>query len=89
MLKAAGVERIMTMDLHADQIQGFFDIPVDHLYASGIFVPYIKSLNIENLAIAAPDMEAAPRGPTLTANIWTLPWWCVTNNARKPTWWVP
>ncbi len=61
MLKAAGVERIMTMDLHADQIQGFFDIPVDHLYASGIFVPYIKSLNIENLAIAAPDMGGAKR----------------------------
>ena len=42
MLVAAGADRIMTMDLHADQIQGFFDIPVDHLYASGIFVPYIK-----------------------------------------------
>ena len=49
LLRAAGVDRIMTMDLHADQIQGFFDIPVDHLYASGIFVPYIKNLNIENL----------------------------------------
>ena len=61
MLKAAGVERIMTMDLHADQIQGFFDIPVDHLYASGIFVPYIKSLQIDNLAIAAPDMGGAKR----------------------------
>lgn len=60
-LKAAGVERVMTMDLHADQIQGFFDIPVDHLYASGIFVPYIHNLNIDNLAIAAPDMGAAKR----------------------------
>ena len=60
-LKAAGVERVMTMDLHADQIQGFFDIPVDHLYASSIFVPYLKSLNIDNMAIAAPDMGGAKR----------------------------
>ena len=61
MLKAAG---IMTMDLHADQIQGFFDIPVDALYASGIFVPYIESLHIENLSIAAPDMGGAKRANT-------------------------
>lgn len=60
-LRAAGVDRIMTMDLHADQIQGFFDIPVDHLYASGIFAPYIKSLGLENLSIAAPDMGGAKR----------------------------
>ena len=59
LLVAAGVDRIMTMDLHADQIQGFFDVPVDALYASGIFVPYIKSLNIEDLSIAAPDMGGA------------------------------
>ena len=56
LLMAAGVDRVMTMDLHADQIQGFFDVPVDALYASGIFIPYIKSLNIEELSIAAPDM---------------------------------
>jgi ribose-phosphate pyrophosphokinase len=49
------------MDLHADQIQGFFDVPVDHLYASSIFVPYIKSLNLDNIAIAAPDMGGAKR----------------------------
>ena len=61
MLSSAGVERVMTMDLHADQIQGFFDLPVDHLYASGIFVPYIKSLNIDNLVVAAPDMGGAKR----------------------------
>lgn len=61
MLQAAGVDRVMTMDLHADQIQGFFDIPVDHLYASGIFVPYLRSLNIEDLALAAPDMGGAKR----------------------------
>ena len=61
MLQASGVDRIMTMDLHADQIQGFFDIPVDHLYASGIFVPYLRSLNIDDLTIAAPDMGGAKR----------------------------
>ncbi len=68
-LKAAGVERIMTMDLHADQIQGFFDVPVDHLYASGIFVPYLRSLNIENLSIAAPDMGAAKRANTYSKHL--------------------
>ena len=61
LLVAAGVDRVMTMDLHADQIQGFFDVPVDALYASGIFVPYIKNLNIENLSIASPDMGGAKR----------------------------
>ncbi|MDR0907946.1 MAG: ribose-phosphate diphosphokinase, partial [Rikenellaceae bacterium] len=61
LLKAAGVDRIMTMDLHADQIQGFFDIPVDHLYSSKIFVPYIESLHIPDLSIAAPDIGGAKR----------------------------
>ena len=61
LLSAAGVDRVMTCDLHADQIQGFFDIPVDHIYASKVFIPYLKSLNIENLAIAAPDMGGAKR----------------------------
>ena len=61
LLVAAGADRIMTMDLHADQIQGFFDIPVDALYASGIFVPYIKNLNMEDLSIASPDMGGAKR----------------------------
>ena len=56
MLQAAGCDRVMTCDLHADQIQGFFDFPVDHIYASAVFLPYIKAKNIENLAIAAPDM---------------------------------
>ena len=64
LLMAAGVDRVMTMDLHADQIQGFFDVPVDALYASGIFIPYIKSLNIEELSIAAPDMGGAKRANT-------------------------
>ena len=61
LLVAAGADRIMTMDLHADQIQGFFDVPVDALYASGVFVPYIKSLNLEDLSIASPDMGGAKR----------------------------
>ena len=61
LLVAAGADRIMSMDLHADQIQGFFDVPVDALYASGIFVPYIKSLNMEDLSIASPDMGGAKR----------------------------
>ena len=51
----------MTIDLHADQIQGFFEIPVDHLYASTIFVDHIKSLNLDNLTIASPDMGGAKR----------------------------
>ena len=61
MLQAAGCDRVMTCDLHADQIQGFFDFPVDHIYASAVFLPYIKAKNIENLAIAAPDMGGAKR----------------------------
>ena len=61
MLEVAGVNRIMTMDLHADQIQGFFEIPVDHLYASSIFLPYIKNLNLPNLTMAAPDTGGTKR----------------------------
>ena len=61
MLHAAGCDRVMTCDLHADQIQGFFDVPVDHIYASAVFLPYLKALNLENLAIAAPDMGGAKR----------------------------
>lgn len=61
MLVAAGVDRVMTMDLHADQIQGFFSVPVDHIYASTIFLPYIQELKLDNLAVAAPDMGGAKR----------------------------
>ena len=61
MLAAAGCDRVMTCDLHADQIQGFFDFPVDHIYASAVFLPHIQKMNIENLAIAAPDMGGAKR----------------------------
>ncbi len=61
MLEAAGATRIITMDLHADQIQGFFEKPVDHLFASTLFLPYLKSLNLDNLTIASPDMGGSKR----------------------------
>ncbi|WP_299221197.1 ribose-phosphate pyrophosphokinase [uncultured Aquimarina sp.] len=61
MLETAGATRIITMDLHADQIQGFFEKPVDHLFASTIFLPYLQSLNLEDLTIASPDMGGSKR----------------------------
>tara|TARA_B100000965_G_scaffold325760_1_gene288083 strand:- start:1224 stop:2162 length:939 start_codon:yes stop_codon:yes gene_type:complete len=61
MLVSAGVDRVMTMDLHADQIQGFFEVPVDHLYGSTLFAPYLKSKNLSNLIIAAPDAGGSKR----------------------------
>jgi len=64
LLTTAGADRVLTMDLHADQIQGFFDKPVDHLYSSSVFIPYIESLNLPNLTIAAPDMGGSNRANT-------------------------
>lgn len=64
LLNAAGVDRIITMDLHSDQIQGFVDIPLDHLYASSIFVPYLQSLNLPNLTMASPDTGGTKRAAT-------------------------
>jgi ribose-phosphate pyrophosphokinase len=61
MLVSAGVDRVMTMDLHADQIQGFFEVPVDHLYASTLFAPYMQSKNLDNLIVAAPDAGGSKR----------------------------
>lgn len=61
LLSVAGIDRLITMDLHADQEQGFFDIPVDHLFASTIMLPYIKSTNLENLCIATPDVGGSKR----------------------------
>ena len=61
LLEAAGATRIITMDLHADQIQGFFEKPVDHLFASSIFLPYIQSLGLDNLTVASPDMGGSKR----------------------------
>ncbi|NLZ94858.1 MAG: ribose-phosphate pyrophosphokinase [Bacteroidales bacterium] len=60
-LNTAGIDRLITMDLHADQIQGFFDVPVDHLYASGVFVDYMLNLNLENLVLATPDVGGTKR----------------------------
>lgn len=71
LLRAAGADRVMTCDLHADQIQGFFDIPVDHVYASKVFIPYIKSLNIPDLSIAAPDMGGAKRANAYARDLGT------------------
>jgi ribose-phosphate pyrophosphokinase len=61
LLSAAGVDRIITMDLHADQIQGFFNVPVDHLFGSAIFAPYIENLKLDNLTVSAPDMGGSKR----------------------------
>ena len=61
LLSVAGIDRLITMDLHADQIQGFFDVPVDHLYASSIFIPYIESLHLKDMVIASPDVGGAKR----------------------------
>jgi len=61
MLTAAGVDRIITMDLHADQIQGFFEVPVDHLYASTLFVPHLQNMGLDNMVIAAPDTGGTKR----------------------------
>ena len=64
LLSTAGVNRVITMDLHADQIQGFFDVPVDHLYASGVLLPYLQSLKLDNLVIASPDVGGSKRANT-------------------------
>lgn len=64
LLSVAGIDRLITMDLHADQEQGFFDVPVDHLYASTIMLPYVKSLNLPNLCIATPDVGGSKRAST-------------------------
>ena len=64
LLTAAGINRLITMDLHADQIQGFFEIPVDHLYASTVFLPYIRNLNWDNLCIVSPDTGGTKRAST-------------------------
>lgn len=64
LLSVAGIDRLITMDLHADQEQGFFDVPVDHLFASTIMLPYVKNLNLSNLCIATPDVGGSKRAST-------------------------
>ena len=69
MLSVAGINRLITMDLHADQIQGFFNVPVDHLYASSVFLQYIKELNLENLVMATPDVGGTKRTSTYSKHL--------------------
>lgn len=64
LLTAAGVDRVITMDLHADQIQGFFEVPVDHLFSSNVFLPYIKSMGLDNMCIVSPDTGGTKRAST-------------------------
>ncbi len=64
LLTAAGVDRVITMDLHADQIQGFFDVPVDHLYASSVLLPYLQSLRLDDVIVASPDVGGSKRANT-------------------------
>jgi len=73
LLMAAGIDRLITMDLHADQIQGFFDVPVDHLYASGVLIPYLESLHLENPCIASPDVGGSKRASSFAKYLgWPL-----------------
>ncbi|MEI6822299.1 MAG: ribose-phosphate pyrophosphokinase [Bacteroidota bacterium] len=69
LLTTTGAQRLITIDLHADQIQGFFDVPVDHLYGSSIFIPYIKSLNLPNLTFASPDTGGTRRAGVYAKNM--------------------
>jgi len=64
LLSAAGVDRVITMDLHADQIQGFFNVPVDHLFASALFIPFIRNLGLRDITIASPDVGGTKRANT-------------------------
>jgi len=71
LLSTAGIDRLITMDLHADQIQGFFDVPVDHLYASTVFIPFIKNLKLKNLVIASPDVGGSKRANSYAKHLHT------------------
>ena len=84
LLSVAGIDRLITMDLHADQIQGFFNIPVDHLYASAVFLPYIESLKLKDLVIATPDVGGSKRASTFSKYL-GVPLYCATNHVRKQT----
>lgn len=83
MLSVAGIDRLITMDLHADQEQGFFDVPVDHLYASSVMLPYIESLKLDNLVIAAPDVGGSKRASTY-AKFLECPLVLCNKTRRKP-----
>ena len=83
MLSVAGIDRLITMDLHADQEQGFFDVPVDHLYASSVLLPYIKSLKLKNIVIAAPDVGGSKRASTYSKYL-ECPLVLCNKTRRKP-----
>jgi ribose-phosphate pyrophosphokinase len=80
LLSVAGIDRLITMDLHADQIQGFFDVPVDHLYGSGVILPYIENLKLENLVIASPDVGGAKPMTALPSRKKSSFWQSITGN---------
>ena len=82
LLSVAGVDRVITMDLHADQIQGFFNVPVDHLYASGVIMPYLQSLNLEDMCIASPDAGGSKRANTYAKYLGCPLVMCNKNRAR-------
>ena len=81
LLQTAGVTRVITMDIHADQIQGFFDIPVDNLYASKIFVPYIQSLNLHDPIMASPDAGGTRRASSYAKMLGTV--FCICHKQRS------
>ena len=83
MLSVAGIDRLITMDLHVDQEQGFFDVPVDHLYASSVLLPYIKSLKLKNIVIAAPDVGGSKRASTYSKYL-ECPLVLCNKTRRKP-----
>ena len=72
MLQAAGADRVITVDLHAEQIQGFFDIPVDHIYGSNVLAPYIADLNLKNLIVASPDVGGSKRASNFAKKLHTM-----------------
>ena len=82
LLSVAGIDRVITMDLHADQIQGFFIVPVDHLYASGVIMPYLQSLNLEDMCIASPDAGGSKRANTYAKYLGCPLVMCNKNRAR-------
>ena len=69
MIQSAGADRVITVDLHADQIQGFFDIPVDHIYGSNVLAPYVASLNLKKLIVASPDVGGTKRAATFAKKL--------------------
>ncbi|MFW5831016.1 MAG: ribose-phosphate pyrophosphokinase [Prolixibacteraceae bacterium] len=82
LLSASGIDRLITMDLHADQIQGFFNVPVDHLYASALFIPFISKMGLEDLIIASPDVGGTKRANTYARMLQTDMVICHKTRAR-------